>query len=264
MWTLGDEGSSGATRTAKGGAATLLLGAALAGGCSAPDDPTDEDYDDVARVMATQIGGPSGDLAAMEASVAMVSGEAVAGIEIDAGEAHWVFGGLMAHFVLQCWDAGGTELPACDASTDAASVDAAFTGEVGWPGFMLAVGRTGDWNLAGLQSDQPRFDGAGGLELDVAYDGAQREGRLELDVATDYDLTWDRPTKRVAQGELGMQIHALRYHDGPHAEVDAELDIEARVELDGDGHALITLDGSHHYDLEVASGAIDIDVQIGD
>jgi hypothetical protein len=228
-------------------------------GCKQSDEPTDEDYDDVASAVGALVTNDSGgETGSMEDSVELASGEMPAGFSsMGSGSFEGLRAGLTYAYTLTCKDDGGATQEACNGETESANLVVDWSGELDLPHYQASVVRSGDWTLSGLQSDTAHFNGHGSFDVDTEFTSffGDRHRTFNLDYDAEYDdVTWDRPLRRFNGGSIHYQVHAERTRERRGADVEVELDISVDVEFHDDGHATVTLDGSRRYHLDVDTG----------
>ncbi|HEX4416519.1 MAG TPA: hypothetical protein VH165_01410 [Kofleriaceae bacterium] len=84
--------------------------------------------------------------------------------------------GVDNDFMVTCKDAAGTTQTACDKTTDSATVDIKWTGNIQVPGFSSSVDREGSWTITGLQSATATFNGSSTFSLDTTLTSIFRQG----------------------------------------------------------------------------------------
>jgi hypothetical protein len=237
-------------------AAASALALAITG-CQQNDQPTQQDYNDVAGSVGTLVAG--GELASIKDSVGTAQGDIPAGFSSSAsGELQGTRGGLSYSYEILCADAGGVTMAVCDATTDSASLVVEWSGNYDGDFWELQIARSGEWRVTGLQSDVAVFTGDGSFDVSSvlrSLDG-QSERSFDLSYAASYDIEWDMVTERVIEGTITYDVHAERHAEGEGAGGDAVFDISAEITFDGSGTARLVLDGSHSYDIDIATGVV--------
>lgn len=236
--------------------ATSVL-ALAATGCQKSDEPTQQDYNDVAASVGTLVAG--GELTSIQDSVGTAQGNVPVGFTGNgSGQFEGQRGELRYSYEVTCTGADGVTMAVCDATTDSASLIVDWSGSYDGDYWQFAISRTGEWNVTGLQSDVAVFTGSG--TFDVSSDSqsldGQRERSFELSYAGSYDIHWDMVAERVIEGTITYDVHAERHVDGAAADRDAVFDISAEVIFDGSSTARLVLDGSHSYDINIDTGFV--------
>lgn len=239
--------------------AASVLALAVTGCGQKSDEPTQQDYNDVASSVGAMVAGGGGELASIEDSVGTATGEIPFGFSSNgSGQIEGERGGLSFLYEVACTDADGVTMAACDSTTDSASLLVEWGGSYAGDFWQFEISRTGEWSVTGLQSDVAVFSGEGTFDVSSAsqsLDG-QRSRSFELSYAGSYDISWDIAEQRVIEGAITYDVHAERHADGPAAEADAVFDIDAEITFDGTGTARLVLDGSQSYDLNLTTGAV--------
>jgi hypothetical protein len=236
--------------------ATSVL-ALAATGCQKSDEPTQQDYNDVAASVGTLVAG--GELTSIQDSVGTTQGETPTGLTGNgSGQFEGTRGGLRYSYEVTCTGADGVTMAVCDATTDSASLIVDWSGNYDGDYWQFEISRTGEWSVTGLQSDVAVFTGEGTFDVSSAsqsLDG-QRQRSFELAYAGSYDIQWDMVAERVIEGTITYDVHAERHVDGAAADRDAVFDISAEVTFDGSSIARLVLDGSHSYEINIDTGFV--------
>lgn len=237
-----------------------VVGAALVA-CSSDDSISDEDYDDVASSLASTIrpqgGTRGGELGAMVDLGILARGGAVPGFSL--GGNTWLGNrlGLAYRYELACHDTEDRSQFLCNDETDVAYVDVVLSGTLELPFLHLQLDRMGDWLIRGLTTDVATLDGSGLVQLDTRV---ERAG-----TTTTYELTYDADYRGIAlargeawprQGsiEYAIEVHRTRTTGGDTATRHYALD--ARLELAAGDQAMLAIDGSRRYHLDLETGEI--------
>jgi hypothetical protein len=238
--------------------ATSVL-ALAATGCQPSNEPTQQDYNDVATSVGSLVAGGGGELTSIQDSVGTAQGEIPAGFSSSgSGQFEGTRGGLSYSYEVTCTGADGVTMAACDATTDSASLIVDWSGNYDGDYWQFEISRTGEWNVTGLQSDVAVFTGSGTFDVSStsqSLDG-QRDRSFDLSYAASYDIQWDMVAERVIEGTIDYAVHAERHVDGAAADRDAVFDISAEVIFDGSSTARLVLDGSHSYDIDINTGFV--------
>jgi hypothetical protein len=236
--------------------ATSVL-ALAATGCQKSDEPTQQDYNDVAASVGTLVAG--GELTSIQDSVGTTQGETPTGLTGNgSGQFEGTRGGLRYSYEVTCTGADGVTMAVCDATTDSASLIVDWSGNYDGDYWQFEISRNGEWSVTGLQSDVAVFTGEGTFDVSSAsqsLDG-QRQRSFELSYAGSYDIQWDMVAERVIEGTITYDVHAERHVDGAAADRDAVFDISAEVTFDGSSIARLVLDGSHSYEINIDTGFV--------
>lgn len=244
--------------------ATLgLAGALVLGTACMTDDPTEQDYDDVARSVSVAIsdGQGGGDVGSMSDSIALAGNSAPEGVTaMGDGSFQGERAGLTYSYSITCQDSPSGPATLCDASTtDVARVVVAWAGSLDLPQYDASASRNGDWTLSDIQSGTAAFNGDGTFSFDsefVSLDG-NRTRTYQLDYAARYnDVLIDVATEAPVGGNAVFNVSADRTASNQFRDVEVSFDIEVDVTFNGNGTATLVLDGSRSYDLELASGVI--------
>ncbi|HKU40740.1 MAG TPA: hypothetical protein VJR89_21415 [Polyangiales bacterium] len=239
-------------------AASVLTGTA----CSGTDTPTANDYDDVAQALGsvTVTGDGGGEIRAIVDVSAIASGAPADGITLKAtGDFSGTHLGLTYDYRLRCADAGGKALAACGSGADSAGVNIEWSGELATGVLDATVHRTGELELSQIQSGTIHIAGRSSLELAASFDAvladASRSYALKYDA--DYrDLRVQQSPLRVLAGSIHAAVDVERKATDGSRTSDANFEIDAEIVFGSDGHATLTLDGAHHYAIDMQSASV--------
>lgn len=239
-----------------GCAALLWFGA----GCSDTDEPTEDDYDNVAQalgsVAATDDGG--GEVGSMIDVSAIVTGTDRIGIEVKAsGSFSGTRAGLTYDYDVTCADSAGKALNPCSSETDSAKVNVKWSGELATPVISGAVSRAGMIEISDIQSGTVTINGAGNLTVDAHFDALLRDASADyhLSYEANYDdLRVQRAPAKVLSGSITYALDVQREAKNRARESSAHFEIDAELVFQ-DGSAKLTLDGDHSY-MVSATGAV--------
>jgi hypothetical protein len=228
-------------------------------GCETSDEPSQQDYDDVATAMSSAlVSEDEGDIVAMGEVVLLVEGSMPSDMEED-GDVY--VGGTATfeyRYAVQCNDASGVAQSACDDATNDARVDIDWTGTLSSSRYDTQIERSGTWSLSNVQSDLVSFTGESSFELDSSFTALYRDVRrnYELSYSASYDaITYDRTTDRFS-GSIVYDVQAERMDDRGNRSVEASFDMEANLTFNGDGTATLVLDGAYRYRLDTQTGEL--------
>lgn len=241
--------------------ATLFAGLALAacaddGGASATP-PTAAEYDDAATTTGALVADPNGgEVTAMNQAYLIARGQAP--LFLTVGASGDVFGsqwGLSFSYQVTCKDAGGAVI-ACGPASDSAHVVASWSGS--WDGTWLDADTAwdADWELTGLSGDAWTLSGSSTVSWSASWDnpntGAHRAWSVEAEATAD-GLVFSASGRRPVGGAASYALEITSEGEGPRGDGHGHLAIAADVTFSDHG-ATLTLDGSHSYALDVATG----------
>lgn len=239
------------------------LVALLAAGCldRGDDEPTGEDYDDVAVAVAGLLADDSGgDVTSMEDVTMLAEGEVPV---VMTGDVDGTFTGLRGSlsytYSLACFDAAGTEQAVCDETTDSAQASVAWSGTVDVPRYRADVSRTGSWTISGLQSATAVVDGSGTFSSDSEFTALYNPvaTSMSLDYAATYrGVQIDTATRRIVGGSISYDIDAERTTQFGARTGERMITLDAVVTFNGDGTASLVLDGSRSYTVSLDDGSV--------
>jgi hypothetical protein len=243
-------------------AAILIL---IAPGCGesgrSADEISEDEYDDVARSIGGSTATTSGDTGAMTDAVLIAGGDMPLGLARGAdGHVTGSVDGIEFDYVITCHNISGTVQQHCDASTDRADVELAWSGELDLPNLYSAVAREGRWSLGDLQTTVATLSGEGAFAYDASITN-QANGRT-FDYALDYAATYDEvlidtASRTAIGGNIHHAIAAQKWVDG---ETIRSFSIAADIYVHNDGTATIVLDDRHEYTLQLDTG---VTVRVG-
>ena len=241
---------------------TLGLGLSAAA-CSSSSGPTREQYDDTAQAIAatTATSGGGGDVASMSDSVTISLGVMPTGFSLMGdGHFHGTRLGVDYNYSLTCKSAAGV-VGVCGPTTDQATVQVAWSGNLTSTNADASVTRNGAWSIAGLQSATATFSGDSTFSFDATLRSIFRPGATatySFDASASYDAikiaTQDR---LVIGGSASFDIAAHATVTGAGASnADKSFDVHAQITFHADHTADLVFDASQHYSLNLTSGVV--------
>jgi hypothetical protein len=243
---------------------TLALSTATITACASKDTPTPEQYDDTAQAIAsaTSTGsGGGGDVSSMSDSVTIAVGAMPSGFSLTGdGHFHGTRLGVDYNYSIACKSATGV-VGVCGPTTDQATVQVAWSGNLDTPNVAAAVSRQGSWSLTGIQSDTATFNGDSTLSFDATLHSIFRPGvtaTYSFDASASYDAikitTQDR---QVIGGSASFDLTAHATVTGAGSNnADKTFDIHAQITFHADHTADLVLDASRHYSLNLTTGVV--------
>lgn len=243
----------------------LTLASLCAAACSSSSDtkPTAEQYDDTAQAIASQTAtsGGGGDVASMSDSVNIALGVMPTGFTV-AGDGHFTGKhlGLDYSYDLTCKTATGTVLGVCGPTTDQATVNVHWSGDLTSQYLDASVSRDGSWTVTGLQSSTATFSGDGNFSFDATVRSIFRPGAsatYNFDASASYDaIKITTSDRKIIDGSASFDLTAHAMTSGTNNDVNATFDIHAELAFHADHTASLTLDGSQQYTLDLSTGAV--------
>jgi hypothetical protein len=238
-----------------------LLGATTAA-CSSSHQPTREEYDDTAQAIAstTATGGGGGDVASMSDSVTIALGTMPAGFSLSgSGQFRGSRLGVDYSYSIACENLAGAPLTLCDRTTNEATVDVAWSGNLDTQYVDASVTRSGTWTVTGLQTDTATFAGDSTFSFDATVHSIFRPGvtaTYAFDASASYDaVRISTQQRQVVDGSASFDISARHTVTGGRNDVDASFDVRAEITFHA-GTADLVLDGTQRYTINLASGLV--------
>jgi hypothetical protein len=240
-----------------------LLGAALgSAACSrSGDEPSAEDYDDVAlSVASTSAQDGGGEAANLADSLALAASGTAPGMQPSgSGVFTGTRGQLTYTYDVTCRDAGGTALPSCTGgAAETADVHVEWQGSIDLPRYKATVQRSADWRLGGLSGATVTLDGTGSFALQSEFTALYRPvtRTLDLDYAATYQAVQiDRTARKPIGGSIAYEVTAHRTRSGSLRDVDATIEVDAVLSFSPAG-ATLTLDRQRTYQVDLQTGAV--------
>ncbi|MEL6760744.1 MAG: hypothetical protein AAFP04_10115 [Myxococcota bacterium] len=228
------------------------------------DEPTAEDYDDVAAAVAPLVVGDNGDTASMDDALSVSTGDLAPGLTRSGeGSVRGSRGGVSYSYDVSCLDGAGDAQTSCNSETDTASVNVAWDGDFNTLRYDTSLSRTGSWTLTGITGATAVLDGEGTFDVDSEFqslDGNRRRTYM-LSYAAEYEgVLIDTATRQAVGGRAFFEIAADRTASNRFRDVEASFDIEADVTFNDDGSATLILDGERIYELESNSSGVEVSV----
>lgn len=242
---------------------TLLPLALSIAACSSSSTPTRAQYDDTAQAIAstTATGGGGGDVGSMADSVTIAQGTMPTGFTLM-GDGHFqgTHLGLDYSYSIVCKSVAGVVGP-CGLTTDQATVDVAWSGNLNTASVDASVSRNGSWSLTGLQSDTATFSGNSTLSFDATVRSIFRPGAMAtymFDASASYDaIRISTQQRQIIDGSASFDVSAHAQVTGAGSNnSDASFEIHAQITFHADHTADLVLDGSQHYSLDLTTGGV--------
>jgi len=240
---------------------TLALSTAAA--CTSKTTPTREQYDDTAQAIAstTSTSGGGGDVASMSDSVTIALGTMPSGFSLMGdGHFHGTRLGVDYNYALTCKSVAGV-VGVCGPTTDQASVQVAWSGNLTSSNLDASVTRDGSWSLTGLQSDTATFSGTSNFTFDATLRSIFRPGAMasySFDASASYNaIRISTQQRQVIDGSASFDLSAHAQVTGTgKTDSEASFDVHAQITFHADHTAEVVLDGSQHYSLNLSSGVV--------
>jgi hypothetical protein len=240
---------------------TLL--AASAAACANGSPPTREQYDDTAQAIAstTATGGGGGDVASMSDSVNIALGTMPAGFTLS-GDGHFQGSrlGVNYSYSIACKSATGATLSVCNSTTDAATVNVAWSGSLTSQYVDASVTRNGTWSLTGLQGATATFAGDSTFSFDTTLRSVFRPGVVatySFDASASYRaIRISTEQRQIIDGSASFDVSAHGTVTGGKNDVDAAFEVHADITFHADHTATLVLDGTQHYTINLTTGGV--------
>jgi hypothetical protein len=242
---------------------TLLPLALSITACAANNTPTPEQYDDTAQAIAstTATGGGGGDVASMSDSVAISLGTMPQGFSLTGdGHFHGSRLGVDYNYSITCKSATGV-VGVCGPTTDQATVDVAWSGNLASTNVDASVMRSGSWSLTGLQSETATFNGDSTFSFDATLRSIFRPGvtsTYSFDASASYSAIKIATQQRQVIGgtaSFDVSAHATVTGAGSNNS-DKSFDVHAQITFHADHTADLVLDATRHYSLNLTTGVV--------
>jgi len=234
-------------------------------GCKASDDTqaaTEADYDDVAQALGAVVAtdNQGGEIGSISDATSIAIGAPRFGLVVDlSGRFHGQRGQLSYAYSAQCSAVDGMAMEFCNATTDSAHLSVAWSGDLMTPQLDAAISHNGDLQLTDLQQPTVHVNGGGSFEFDATFTSLFRnvERSYHLSYVVTYtDIAVARAPIQVTGGNIHYVIDAERMLTTERRETAAKFNMDASLVFDGSGSARLTLDESHRYTIDPASGAV--------
>ena len=247
---------------------SLAIGACSSSSSTTP--ATSADYDDAAQTIATSTATTSGstvqagEVLAMADSVSLALGRLPLGfLRSGDGRIHGNRMGIDHNFTITCKDAAGATLAQCDKTTDSATVEVQFSGDIKTPNLTASVDRHGTWTITGLQSATATLNGDSSFSLDTSLMSIFHQGvtsAFTLDATASYDaITISTADREVTGGKATFDLKTHRTVTGTDMgshDVDKTVEIHADLTFNGNGTATLVLDGTHTFTINLKTGRV--------
>ncbi len=242
----------------------ITLGLATAACSSSSKQPTPEQYDDTAQAIAstTATGSGGGDVASMADSASLALGAVPAGFALQGdGHIQGSRAGVDYSYAITCKNLAGAALTACDHTTDQATVEVSWSGNLTSPNLDASVSRDGTWTVTGLQTDTATFSGDSNFSFDATVRSIFRPGvtaTYSFDANASYNaVKISTQQRQVIDGSASFDLTAHSTVTGAGSgNADASFDVHAQITFHADHTASLVLDGSRHYSIDLTTGVV--------
>ncbi|QQR91545.1 MAG: hypothetical protein IPJ88_07440 [Myxococcales bacterium] len=231
--------------------------------CKTSEEPTSDDYDDIAAGVAAIVAGDQGsDTESMQDAVLLSDGETPEGLSTAnlQGSSAGTRGSLNYSYEVHCTDFQGNLLDICDAEiTDFAEISVNWDGNINTERYDATVSRDGNWTLSNLQGDTVLFNGEGSFYLESSFTGLflQTTRTFIFDYLATYEnVSYERSSGLFVDGTATFDIRAERTRSNAFSDVEAEFNVMAVITFQSDGNASIVLDGKRSYQLNTATATL--------
>ncbi|HEU4733838.1 MAG TPA: hypothetical protein VFT22_38360 [Kofleriaceae bacterium] len=236
---------------------------------SSSSPATDADYEDTAQAIASSTatggsGGGAGDAVAIADALSIARGVLPLGFLRGAdGRIHGTRMGVDNSFMITCKDASGAVLARCDMTTDSATVDVKWTGNLQTPNLTASVDREGTWTITGIASGTATVNGDSSFSLDTQLTSIFHQGvtsTFSYDATASYDaITVAIADRQITGGSASFEVKAHRTVTGTPMgshDVDKSFDVTAELTFNGDHTATLTLDGTRTFTIDLSTGKV--------
>jgi hypothetical protein len=240
----------------------LAIACVAIAACGGEDQATDAEYQEIAEQISGLGTDPSaGDLVLLREIVGAGLGETPAGLDVDLeGRIIGHRGDIDLEINFECRDVAN-EQSFCGASAAEASFSLEIEGDLQLPRYRTHFERTAEWQVNGLQEANVMVDGTSTLHTVAehrSFDEDDDDFRItELDVIAQYNGVGVRRTDRaLVEGTIEYSIDLKRLTSDADRDIDREIESTGRLEISGPGQAVLTLDSSRRFEVDVDSGTI--------
>jgi hypothetical protein len=237
-----------------------------------PTSPaTTADYEDAAQTIASSTitgcgsgSASAGDAIAMADALSLARGRLPLGfLRGGDGRIHGIRMGVDNSFLVTCKDAAGAVQAACDKTTDSATVEIKWSGNLQTPNLTASVDREGTWNITGLQSATATFNGDSSFALDTTLTSIFHQGvtaSFTFDATAAYDaIQISTEDRQITGGAASFEVKAHRTVTGTAMgshDVDKSFDVHAEITFHADHTATLVLDGAHTFTIDLTTGKV--------
>jgi hypothetical protein len=223
----------------------LTAGACTSDSQSTMTAATDEDYDDIASSLATAVAHEGDEVAAMRAAASLARGSVPAGLApTSTGAFTGSAAGLDYHYQLACTT--DSAAAPCAPSTTGAAVQSSWSSDLELPELAMTLSHDASWQLTGLTPSIAHVAGTGSL----TYDTRDSTQTYHYHYDASYHVVID--DTRAIGGGISLAITATR----SEAATRQQFAITGELTFSPDDTADLVLDGSHHYRILLATGAV--------
>lgn len=248
--------------------AVTVMASAL--GCDASDSydtPTADEYDEIATATAqTMVNDSGGDTESMRVAVAVSSsGELPSGFEGEPTDFEATFAGVLYGYTLECISADGAETD-CGSQTDGSRSTVSWGGALDSRRFDAAFDRQGQWELTGLSTGRPVFNGTSIFSIETRFDGVwfDRESSWRFEYEAQYtDVALEPVLLLPMTGEISYTLYADRFAQTNDDTVESTFRVQVEIGFVSPGVARLVLDGQYAYAIDLDTGELTPDAGPG-
>ncbi|MEO1230153.1 MAG: hypothetical protein AAFZ18_14720 [Myxococcota bacterium] len=240
----------------------LAFGLAAASFSACAQEPSDEDYNDIASAIGALTADGSGAETDMLEDVADLASGVASGLTESAG-GMWTGtrGGVRFAYAVECRDSEGAVLVRCEGARSA-SVRSEVEGNVTTARRDGSFRTTRDWDLTGIGTGKVTFNAEGTLSSQAQFMALirpeMRSWMLEASVEH-VDVVWDASVDQIASGTILWEISAERERTTRNRSVETSLRASGELIFLGNRAAQLTLDGTRVYSVDLIGGTVTSD-----
>jgi len=199
------------------------------------DEPSEDDYADVATSLGTTAAHEGDEVSTMRAAAALARGHVPTGLVRGSDGA---FRGQQAGRAYQ--------YTLVDQTATTAEVTSTWSSDLDLPALAVSLTHDAAWQLSGITPSVAHVDGTGSLSYDTRDDAST----YHYQYAATYHVVVD--DTRAIGGAITFAIHGDRAQAGAHH----RFTITAQLTFAPDDTAELVLDGARHYRIALATGVV--------
>ena len=201
------------------------------------DEPSEDDYADVATSLGTTAAHAGDEVSTMRAAAALARGDVPTGLVRGSDG---TFQGSS--------DGRAYQYTLVDQTSTSAEVTSTWSSDLDLPQLAVSLAHNAAWQLSGITPSVAHVDGTGSLSYDTRDDAST----YHYQYAATYHVVID--DTRAIGGTIAFAIHGERTQ--MRSQASHRFTINAQLTFEPDDTAELVLDGARHYRIALATGVV--------
>jgi len=225
------------------------------------DTPTDKEYDEIASAIAPLISVELESGGILETSTHIAVGDEPGWLRFQStGNLEGSVGGLTWDVLAECQSSQNDELEVCDETTDQARLNTSIAGRLDLVNYNAGLDVDSKWLIDGLQGSMITAKGTSQISADSDFDSLLTPVNRVYEFVLDLNFDFQIPVEDYEAAFGTAEATVLAYYSKTNLNgsdiAEGKFIIKAELALDGDGNALLTLDGTVQYRIDLATSLV--------